>query len=163
MTARAEQEARENRGLMPRWQPFEGYFWSLVNKDDEAGCWPWLGTLMPSGHGKFYEAPQRNPLAHRFAYELFVGPIPTGLAVHHRCENPGCVNPAHLATMTLSEHAAMHLTKPMGATCKHGHPWTEENLYRWFNPRTQKTRRLCKTCKRNDANARYARRKLATA
>ena len=50
-------------------------------------------------------------LANRAAYELFVQPIPTDLKVLHTCDNPPCINPAHLFIGTTADNAADKVTK----------------------------------------------------
>lgn len=68
----------------------------LHDKTD-GGCWEWSGWRLPSGYGTLrIRAAKRTVLAHRLAYETWVGPIPDGLQVLHRCDNPPCINPAHL-------------------------------------------------------------------
>ena len=58
-------------------------------------CWPWLGTLNTHGYGDVWLRGKRTA-THRFAYEQANGPIPRGMLVCHRCDNPPCCNPAHL-------------------------------------------------------------------
>lgn len=73
----------------------------------EDGCWWWMGGRMGKyGSVNIPGAPQQY--AHRIAHEIWVGEIGTGKTVHHRCENPSCVNPDHLVALTHKEHRQEH-------------------------------------------------------
>lgn len=63
--------------------------------DTRTGCWVWSGCVGADGYGKL-KRQGKTLRAHRFFYERFVGPIPPGLVVCHRCDTPRCVNPEHL-------------------------------------------------------------------
>ena len=72
-------------------------FWAKVNKTPD--CWLWTGGKHGYGYGRFY-LHGRYVRAHRYAYELLVGAIPSGLVIDHLCRVRVCVNPAHLQPVT---------------------------------------------------------------
>lgn len=51
---------------------------------------------------------RRRYLVHRLMYRLFIGEVPEGMVIHHRCRTTDCVNPDHLELMTRSGHTMHH-------------------------------------------------------
>lgn len=83
-------------------------FWSHVSKSD--GCWVWNGARMPFGHGQV-RVRGRTYLTHRYAWEIERGPIPQGLNVLHRCDNPPCVRLDHLFLGTHADNVYDRIKK----------------------------------------------------
>lgn len=70
-----------------------------------SGCMEWTGGKFWSGYGRI-KVGGKDVRAHRLAWELANGPIPEGLHVLHRCDNPPCCNPEHLFLGTAAENVA---------------------------------------------------------
>lgn len=85
-------------------------FWSKVDKRGEQECWLWTATRTSFGYGSFRigsltDNTRRKEMAHRVAYMLATKEeIPAGKVIMHSCDNPQCVNPAHLSVGTYSEN-----------------------------------------------------------
>lgn len=74
------------------------------------GCWEWQRARNHRGYGLMYYEGRLQP-AHRVAWQLYFGPIPEGMQVLHRCDNPPCVRLLHLRLGTISDNARDRVQK----------------------------------------------------
>lgn len=141
-------------------------FYAKVRKGrGRNACWLWTGSQNGTGYGSFHirlpNGGRTMALAHRWAYEHEVGPIPEGLTLDHLCRVPLCVRVTHLEPVTNAENirrgdgGAHHRAK---THCPQGHPYDAENTYIY----PSNGRRGCRICDRA-AGARYRARKRGEA
>lgn len=134
-------------------------FWAKVEKTDD-DCWLWIGGTNGIGYGRFMPdgrrlGNRRLVYAHRYAYELMIGPISDGYEIDHLCRNPSCVRPEHLEAVTHAENLRRSVPATR-STCKRGHPrdgYTASGLLNDAYDRSGK--RYCRTC--NNENQRLRR------
>jgi hypothetical protein len=133
-------------------------FWAKVDCDGpkqpgfSTPCWLWTASTS-QGYGRFgnWDDRSRTQLAHRVAYEMFVGPVPSGLTIDHLCRNALCVNPGHFELVTSGVNA-LRGSGPAAANarkthCSAGHEFDAENTYLY------KGRRECRACRREALRA----------
>lgn len=98
------------------------------------GCWQWIGASHYFGYGSIMIAAGQNTTAHRASWLVHYGPIPDGMHVLHRCDNPPCTNPKHLWLGTNAENAEDRRLKgrgkggPSPGEANHFHVLTERKV-----------------------------------
>jgi hypothetical protein len=119
-------------------------------------CMEWTASRHPDGYGQFWDG-TRLMSSHRWIWQRWVGPIPEGMQVDHRCENTACQNVRHMKVTTPWENnrrgnsaAALAARK---THCVHGHEFTPENT------RIRSGQRRCLMCDRRHKQESKARRK----
>ncbi|MGC5012510.1 HNH endonuclease [Streptosporangium sp. DT93] len=94
-----------------RTKPLEERFWAKVRRGAPDECWEWQGGRYELGYGRFALPGKRHGRAHCFSYELAYGPAPAGMYILHSCDNPPCVNPAHLSAGPQTENMAQMVAR----------------------------------------------------
>lgn len=128
-------------------RPVEERFWEKVDTNGPSGCWSWGGSRSSQGPGYGQILLDGHKLmAHRFSYEMLVGPIPAGMEIDHLCRNMMCVNPSHLEPVTHRVNVLRGVVPHINGDkthCKRGHPFDEVNTYH-----APSGRRACRACMR---------------
>jgi hypothetical protein len=128
--------------------------WRHVSKGPSNACWLWTAALNTKGYGSFKGDDETTVRAHRFIYELLVGPVPEGLELDHLCRNRVCVNPAHLEPVDHRENTLRGVgfggKNARKTHCPQGHPYEGDNLI----VEATTGRRRCRICTR-ETNAKY--------
>jgi hypothetical protein len=122
-------------------------------------CREWTGALSGPKHHQYGTRSINGKMVkvHRYEWEQHYGPIPEGMKVLHRCDNPKCYRLDHLFLGTQADNVRDMLDKRRGRwnaddeACHRGHPRTPENTY--ISPQGE---RKCRVCGRENARKRRA-------
>ena len=132
--------------MTARGWPIQDRFMRHVQMVPESTCWYWMGSIGNNGYGRFMLGVKKLAGAHRVAYELFKGKIPTGLTIDHLCRERSCVNPKHLEAVSARDNImraddCLATRNSRKTHCSRGHEYTPENT------RMSNGKRYCEACR----------------
>lgn len=127
----------------------------------EDGCWLYDGFKDRDGYGflnTYIDGRSSSQMAHRFFYELWVGPVPRDMELDHRCESKSCVNPQHLDIVTHDENMRRNAARSL--RCRNGHLRSKHGVY-VTHLSSGRVLRTCRTCAKKTKRVGYATKKKA--
>lgn len=140
-------------------KPLIDRFMDSVMPEPMSGCWLWLGGCTSVGYGAISHGGVQQ-LAHRVAFELFRGCIPSGMVVCHKCDTRACANPDHLFVGTQQDNIndmkakgrSVSRSKLKCGSC--GRLKIGDNLTTIWNAKARCFHKTCRHCSR-EACRRY--------
>lgn len=119
--------------------------------EPNTGCWLWEKSEKHLGYGAIGIGKIKVEFTHRASYLCFVGDIPRGLVVRHKCDTPQCCNPEHLILGTVKDNSNDMVERRRHYShknnkCKHGHEYTLENTMFAYNSRMGRDQKVCRSC-----------------
>lgn len=146
---------RIEREIGPLSEADRARFFEKVRKGEGDACWLWTASTNNHGYG-WFGVGDAVCLAHRVAWVLEHGSLPSRTKVLHTCDTPACVRPSHLITGTQKQNLEDMATKGRGRNhntgrshCKRGHEFTPENTKEF--ERNGRIERSCRVCARDRA------------
>jgi hypothetical protein len=121
----------------------------VIGARSELGeCWTWAACIQRGGYALFGIKAGESVTAHRFGYELWIGPIPEGLELDHLCRVRHCVRPDHLDPVTGKINQERSPVSPAGINgrktkCIRNHELSGDNLFV-----DSQGKRQCRICMR---------------
>ncbi len=123
-------------------------FWSKVDIVEGPGCWMWQACKSKLGYGVVYFR-RKNEGAHRVAWILTNGEIPSGMHIDHLCRTKACVRPDHLELVTPGENTRRYYSQDFvhPTLCVNGHVIADD-----FYVHPVSGHRTCRACRRDSMN-----------
>lgn len=152
---RSDREAPKvasRRGIGRVARPYLDRFWENVQKSND-GCWIWTASVSRAGYGDIWVGLRpgvRIIKVHRLSWEIHYGPIPDGLFVCHRCDNPRCVRPDHLFlgthTDNMRDASAKGRLRSTHESAFRQCDWEFKQAWQTFHMTHARLRLVCSTC-----------------
>lgn len=133
----------------PKPLPVSARFWMRVVKTGE--CWEWTGSQDVHGYGQInLGQPRKLMLTHRLSWQFANGPIPEGMKILHKCDNPRCVRPDHLFIGTMADNTRDMMNKHRHHSHNHTNYMPRGKDHHYYNAGPKLTRKIAEKIRKSD-------------